>query len=188
MEWGCSSRSGSLPLQRGHTRTDHHHRHSRMISGDKRAIDVFVKDVEDTYTHLANRVKAAATEASSDPQKEQIQLVPENPDSSITFNVPDGPPPDDLILEGPGTEDLNIEEVRKALTMRWTVFNGFSDALKDALRDGTLEAVNQVLGEMDVTEAEDVVSKLDLAGIMSFAEGGVRDETGYTKDVEEDVE
>ncbi|KAF8555713.1 hypothetical protein OG21DRAFT_1602696 [Imleria badia] len=161
----------------------------KMIAGDKRAVSIFVKDVEDTYAHLVMRVAAAATEASSStPQKEQIQLVPENPDSSITFNVPDGPPPDNLVLEGPGTEDLDIEEVRKALMMRWTVFDGFNDELKDALRVGTLEGVNKVLAEMDVGEAEEVVSKLDLAGIMSFAEGGVRDETGSAKNEDEDVE
>ena len=169
-------------------RTDHH-RDSRMLAGDKRAVPIFTKDVEDTYAHLVSRVAAAATEASSStPQKEQIQLVPENSNSTISFNVPDGPPPDNLVLEGPGTKDLDVEEVRKALTMRWTVFEGFSDALKDALRVGTLEAVNKVLGEMDVTEAEDVVSKLDLVGIMSFAEGGVRDETGNAKKVDEDGE
>ncbi|KAG6377067.1 Cdc37 N terminal kinase binding-domain-containing protein [Boletus reticuloceps] len=123
----------------------------KMITGDKRAIPIFVKDVEDTYTHLVTRVAAAATEASSSTsQKEQIQLVPENPDSTISFNVPDGPPPDDLVLEGPGTEGLDVEEVRKALMMRWTVFDGFSDALQDALRVGTLETVNKVLAEMDV--------------------------------------
>ncbi|KAF8133761.1 Cdc37 N terminal kinase binding-domain-containing protein [Boletus edulis] len=161
----------------------------KMITGDKRAIPIFVKDVEDTYAHLVTRVAAAATEASSSTsQKEQIQLVPENPDSTISFNVPDGPPPDDLVLEGPGTEGLDVEEVRKALMMRWTVFNGFSDALQDALRVGTLETVNKVLAEMDVGEAEDVVSKLDLAGIMSFAAGGVRDETGNAKNVDEDME
>lgn len=160
-----------------------------MIAGDKRAVSLFIKDVEDTYAHLVTRVAAAATEtAPSTSQKEQIQLVPENPDSSISFNVPDGPPPDDLILEGPGTEDLDVEEVRKALMFRWTVFEGFSEALRDALRVGTLEEVNKVLAEMDVTEAEDVVSKLDLAGIMSFAEGGVRDETGNAKNVDEGVE
>lgn len=156
--------------------------------GDKRAVPIFVKDVEDTYAHLVTRVAATATETSSASQKEQIQLVPESPGSTISFNVPDGPPPDDLVLEGPGTEDLNVEEVRKALMMRWTVFDGFGDALKDALRVGTLEAVNKVLAEMDVEEAEDVVSKLDLVGIMSFAEGGVRDETGKAKNVGEDVE
>lgn len=149
----------------------------KMITGDQRAVSVFVKDVEGTYSHLKTRAKAAATE-TSDTQKEQIQLVPENPSASISFNVPDGPPPEDLRLEGPGTEDLEVEQVREALQMRWDVFESFPDDLKAALKVGTLEEVNKVLGSMDVTVAEDVVEKLDMAGIMSFVSGGVRDETG----------
>ncbi|KAH7921755.1 hypothetical protein BV22DRAFT_1018697 [Leucogyrophana mollusca] len=147
----------------------------KMIAGDKRAISVFVKDVEDTYAHLATRV-----DASSEPsaQKEQIQLVPENPQSTISFNVPDGPPPEDLRLEGPGTEDLDVEEVRKALQARWDIFSGFSKELQEALQEGTLERVNQVLGDMEVAEAENVVQLLDVGGIMSFVDGGIKDETG----------
>jgi len=145
-----------------------------MISGEQRAISVFVKDVEDTYEHLVTRAKVALAQSK---QREQIQLVPENPNATISFNVPEGPPPDDLQLEGEGTENLDIEEVRKALTMRWQVFNGFPVALQDALKDGTLEAVNKVLGELEVSDAEEIVSKLDLTGIMNFVEGGIRDET-----------
>ncbi|KAH7885304.1 Cdc37 N terminal kinase binding-domain-containing protein [Phlebopus sp. FC_14] len=153
----------------------------KMIAGDKRAVPIFVKDVEGTYAHLVTRAAASAAASTS---KEQIQLVPETPSSTISFNVPDGPPPDDLVLEGPGTEGLDVEEVRKALHMRWSVFDGFSEKLKDALREGSLEGVNKVLGEMEVAEAEDVVAKLDMAGIMSFAEGGIRDETGNAEEGE----
>ncbi|KAI6123907.1 Cdc37 N terminal kinase binding-domain-containing protein [Pisolithus croceorrhizus] len=156
----------------------------KMIGGDKRAIPVFVKDVEDTYAHIVTRAKAAASSSESG-HKEQIQLVPENPNATISFNVPDGPPPDDLRLEGPGTEELNIEEVRRALTMRWQVFQSFPEPLKVALKDGTLEAVNKVLAGMEVSEAEDVVSKLDMTGIMNFAEGGIRDETANVVEVAE---
>ncbi|KAG2156016.1 Cdc37 N terminal kinase binding-domain-containing protein [Suillus bovinus] len=159
----------------------------KMISGDQRAVSVFVKDVEGTYSHLKTRAKAAAVE-TSDVQKEQIQLVPENPSATISFNVPDGPPPEDLRLEGPGTEDLDVEEVRKALQMRWEVFESFPEDLKAALKIGTLDEVNKVLGNMDVSIAEDVVEKLDMAGIMSFVSGGVRDETGDNKEDEENVE
>ncbi|KAG1770872.1 Cdc37 N terminal kinase binding-domain-containing protein [Suillus placidus] len=158
----------------------------KMITGDQRAVSVFVKDVEGTYSHLKTRAKAAATE-TSDAQKEQIQLVPENPSATISFNVPDGPPPEDLRLEGPGTEDLEVEQVREALQMRWDVFESFPEDLKAALKVGTLDEVNKVLGSMDVSVAEDVVGKLEMAGIMSFVSGGVRDETG-NRDEEDDEE
>lgn len=156
----------------------------KMITGDQRAVSVFVKDVEGTYSHLKTRAKVAETE-TSDVQREQIQLVPENPSATISFNVPDGPPPEDLRLEGPGTEDLDVEQVREALQMRWDVFESFPEDLRAALKLGTLDEVNKVLGNMDVSVAEDVVGKLEMASIMSFVSGGVRDETGNV-DEEED--
>ncbi|KIM40889.1 hypothetical protein M413DRAFT_445662 [Hebeloma cylindrosporum] len=148
----------------------------KMVSGDKRALKVFVDDVESTYKHVVNRVKINQEEANS--AREQIQLVPENPNQTISFNVPDGPPPEDLVLEGAGTEGLDIEEVRKALQFRWEVFQGFSPEMQEALREGTLESVNKVLGDLSVPEAEALVNSLDVAGILNFAESGIRDETG----------
>ncbi|ESK90442.1 hsp90 co-chaperone cdc37 [Moniliophthora roreri MCA 2997] len=148
----------------------------KMISGDKRAEKVFVDDVENTYGHLVNRVQKSKEEIMGG--KEQIQLVPESADQQITFNVPSGPPPENIILEGPGTENMDIEEVRKALQYRWEVFQGFPQALQTALTENSLQKVNEVLANMDVTEAESIVGRLDMAGILSFAEGGIRDETG----------
>lgn len=148
-----------------------------MVSGDKRAELVFVKDVEDTYKHLITRVLASLSPSDSSPA-EQIQLFPENPSSSITFNVPDGPPPETITLSGPGTEDLDPEEVRKALQMRWDVFSGLSAEMQEALKEGTLDGVNKVLGAMKVEEAEEVVNLLDVGGILSFVGGGIRDQTG----------
>jgi cell division cycle protein 37 len=155
-----------------------------MVSGDKRALPVFVKDVEDTYTHLVTRVLASQT-SDLPGGTEQIQLVPENPSQTISFNVPDGPPPENITLEGPGTEGMDVEEVKKALQMRWDVFDGFDEDFKEALRSGKLEGVNKCLGEMSVQEAEEVVRLLDAGGILSFAEGGIRDETGRDGDEEE---
>jgi len=149
----------------------------KMVAGDKRAQLVFEKDVDDTYAHLVQRVLAAQEDGGDGEPAEQIQLVPENPSQTISFNVPDGPPPENITLEGPGTEELDVEEVRKALQLRWDVFSNFSKDLQDALKDGKLESVNKVLGTMSVEEAEGVVNALDAGGILNFAEGGIRDET-----------
>ncbi|KAI0328891.1 hypothetical protein GY45DRAFT_1325750 [Cubamyces sp. BRFM 1775] len=149
----------------------------KMISGDHRATSVFEKDVMDTYAHLVERVRISKAEEAA-AGGEQIQLVPENPNQSITFNVPDGPPPEHLELEGPGTEDLNIEDVRKALQLRWDVFQSFDEPLQNALKSQSLDEVNKVLGSMSVERAEDVVKLLDVGGILSFSESGIRDETG----------
>lgn len=158
-----------------------------MVSGDARATSVFLQDVEQTYTHLVSRVQAAKKEEEAAAAGvEQIQLVPEGDGQAITFNVPDGPPPAELRLEGPGTEGLDIEEVRKALQLRWTVFEGFPDDLKEALKANELEKVNKVLGRMSIDEAESVVEQLQIAGILNFADGGIRDETGKLDDADEE--
>ncbi|KAJ2929331.1 hypothetical protein H1R20_g7757, partial [Candolleomyces eurysporus] len=151
----------------------------KMISGDARAKTVFEEDYKQTYQHLKKRVKLSKEEAAKEAEgREQIQLVAEDPSITISFNVPDGPPPEDLRLEGPGTEELDVEEVRKALQYRWEVFQQLSKPMQDALKTNVLEEVNKVLGAMDVAEAEAVVGALDSGGILNFAEGGIRDETG----------
>ena len=77
-----------------------------MIAGDPRATAVFEKDVQDTYAHLVERVRISKAEEAS--AGEQIQLVPENPNVAIAFNVPDGPPPEHLELEGPGLDPSTL--------------------------------------------------------------------------------
>jgi len=157
----------------------------RMVAGGQSAQAIFCKDHEDTYQHIVTRVEITkAEDAEAATAGEQIQLVAENPDTVISFNVPDGPPPEHLVLEGPGTESMDIEEVRKALQMRWDLFCGLPQDLQEALKTGELAAVNKVLGNMPVGEAENAVGALDMGGILSFAEGGIRDETGRANDPE----
>ncbi|KAH9939808.1 Cdc37 N terminal kinase binding-domain-containing protein [Amylocystis lapponica] len=150
----------------------------KMVSADPRASAVFEKDVAETYAHLVERVRISAAEEAAAEGAEQIQLVPENPQQTISFNVPDGPPPEHLQLEGPELQDVDVEEVRSALQMRWDVFNSFPGPMQAALKSQSLDAVNKVLGGMRVEEAEQLVGMLDAAGILSFSEGGIRDETG----------
>lgn len=151
----------------------------RMMSGDRRAQKVFEDDFEKTYLHLAARVKANKEEAALG--REQIQLVPENPGQTISFHVPDGPPPEKLVFEGPNTEGIDIEEARKALQLQWDIFESFPKDLREALKTNELESVNNVLGDMDVAEAEEVVQKLDMAGILNFSDNIIRDETGKSQ-------
>ena len=164
-----------------------------MAAGGENAQAIFRKDVEDTYAHVVNRVEIAKQEeaaAAVTGGEEQIQLVAENPDTVISFNVPEGPPPEHLELEGPGTEDMDIEEVRKALQMRWDLFCGLPEDLQEALKTNELAAVNKVLGNMPVSVAENAVKALDMGGILNFSEEGIRDETGRAAraDSEDDVD
>jgi cell division cycle protein 37 len=154
-----------------------------MIAGGQSAQAIFRKDVEDTYQHIVTRVEIAKKEeAEAASAGEQIQLVAENPDTVISFNVPDGPPPENLVLEGPGTEGMDVEDARRALQLRWDLFCGLPENLQNALKVNELAAVNKVLGDMPVSEAENAVQALDMSGILSFAEGGIRDETGRYDD------
>lgn len=159
----------------------------KMISGDTRATAVFEKDVADTYAHLVERVRVTNAEAAAAPQ-EQIQLVPENPNHTISFNVPDGPPPEKLVLEGPELADVDVEEVRKALQMRWDVFQAFKPEMQEALKSQSLDKVNKVLGAMKVEDAEELVRLLDVAGILNFSEHGVKDQTGQEEGDEDEEE
>lgn len=151
----------------------------RMLSGDPRAEKVFRDDFESTYAKMVERVAVMNAEEAEagDKGEEKIQLVAQGEGTEIRFNVPDGPPPEELRLEGPELENVDVEEVRHFLTTQWEIFEGFSDEMKAALKSGKLDDVNKVLEKMDVGEAENVVGLLDSSGILNVS-GGVVDATG----------
>lgn len=155
-----------------------------MTSGDPRALGVFDKDLNDTFKMLLDRAADAQKEEAAGGQ-ERIQLVAEDPSQTISFNVPDGPPPEDIKIEGPGTENLDPEEVKQALQRRWEIFEGFEEDMQEALKTGSLEKVNDVLGDLEVPRAEEIVRLLDIAGILSFSRKGVVDETGTAEAITE---
>lgn len=151
-------------------------------SGGKAAV-VYFNDVLSTYNRIADRCKAIQAEQGSDGAggaegEEQIQLVAEDPSTVISFDVPEGPPPEQIELDDELAEKMDVEQVRGLLQHRWDIYQAFPDDLKSALQSKSLDAVNQVLGAMKVAEAEDVVAKLDQAGILNFTSSEVRDETG----------
>jgi len=106
-------------------------------------LSVFFKDVEDTYAHLKRRVEATRDEMQA-TEREQVQLVATDPSMTISFSVPDGPPPEELVLDE-SLKDVDIEQVRAALQYRWTVFESFEPKLKAALTENSLDKVNKVL-------------------------------------------
>lgn len=153
----------------------------RMASPDGKAVFVFFNDVLSTYVRIAKRCEALQSEkgaSGSGAGQEQIQLVAENPSTVISFEVPDGPAPDQIELEGEAAEQLDVERVREFLNKRWAIFSSFDVELQEALKSKSLEKVNEVLGNMDVDKAEAVVGQLDEAGILNFSSAEVRDETG----------
>jgi len=138
---------------------------------------VFEKDVDDTYNMICARAEKAKEEDARAGARETIQLVCENPDTDVQFNVPDGPPPEHITLEGEGTEQLDPVQVREALMRRWEMFQAFTPELQQALKNQSLAEVNVELEKMEVPDAEEIVKLLDASGILSFASTGIRDET-----------
>lgn len=141
-----------------------------MREAGPRAEAVFQNDVNDTYARMEKRCAEMKAEqaAAGGAEREQIQLVAEDPSMTIGFNLPEGPPPENLVLEGEGVSELDVEEVRKFLQRKWEIFEGFKQPMKDALRTEKLDEVNKVLGNMDLEEAEQVVELLQEGGMLSF--------------------
>lgn len=89
----------------------------RMISQNPKSITMFTDDFRQTYTRIATRTQEMIAEEEASGEREQIQLVAEDPNMVISFNLPDGPPPAEIKLEGEGAEELDMEQVSR---MRWS--------------------------------------------------------------------
>lgn len=148
-----------------------------MTGGDPRALQMFLEDVKATGDRIINRAHVVAAEreaekAANPHGKEQIQLVASDPSTVITFETPDGPPPEILEITGEGSEELDPELVRQFLQKRWDIFQSFSKGLQGALKEKSLEKVNKVLGKLEVPEAEEIVQQLQESGILSVSGAG----------------
>ncbi|GAA5840120.1 hypothetical protein JCM9279_002283 [Rhodotorula babjevae] len=155
----------------------------RMVNANHQALRIFLDDVHKTTQRIVDRAKVVAAEraskaASGEEGVEQIQLVASSPDVTISFEVPDGPPPETLEITGEGADELDPVLVREFLQKRWDIFESFPKNLKSALAEKSLDKVNKVLGRMSVEAAEEVVEQLQEAGILSFEQPGVIDKTG----------
>ncbi|TIA88658.1 hypothetical protein E3P99_02470 [Wallemia hederae] len=149
----------------------------QRLTQAREAEAVFMKDVQDTHARIMERSAVLASQSSSSQDKEQIQLMSEG-DTTITFDVPEGPAPENIVLEGDGKlQQLDPETVKQWLNERWNIFNAFDQNLKDALQSGSLDSVNKYLGDLPVSTAEKVVKDLDRAGILNFSSSEIRDET-----------
>ncbi len=143
-----------------------------MIQRNPKSIGMFAQDLDATYARIATRTQEMiAEEGNTDDatgEREQIQLYAEDPNMTISFNLPDGPPPAELRIEGEGAEELDMEQVRAFLERKWEIFQGFPEGLRTALRSEKLDEVNKVLGRMKVAEAEAVVEAMQEGGMLSF--------------------
>lgn len=152
------------------------------MSTNKDALRVFEDDVKQTWERIESRAKEMAAERAAAGinevgEREQIQLVAQDPSTTITFEVPEGPPPDEIKIEGEGADQMDPERVREFLQNRWDIYQSFPKNLRKALETKNLEEVNRVLGRMSVEEGEETVQKLDEAGILSFSSTDIVDRT-----------
>ncbi|KAI1505527.1 hypothetical protein F5X99DRAFT_247355 [Biscogniauxia marginata] len=128
----------------------------RITTKGHQAQEVFYKDVQDTYFRIKNRAREInaqrAAGGGSGEDVEQIQLHAVEPGTEIKIRIP---------LEN--SEDADEKRGRE-------IFDGFKPDMKKALESSSLDKVNEVLGKMKVSDAEEVVGLLSEAGILSLEE------------------
>ncbi|KAJ2829600.1 hsp90 co-chaperone Cdc37 [Coemansia furcata] len=107
------------------------------VGAKGQAQDMFEKDVESRYKHIVGRCEVIRSEGPGGDEQQQevesIQLQCDDPNAPIRMSVPDA-------------EDEDPERV--------ALFAQLPADMQDALRVGTLEAVNKVLADVSGPEAE----------------------------------
>ncbi|KAL1883782.1 hypothetical protein VTK73DRAFT_8318 [Phialemonium thermophilum] len=125
----------------------------RITTPGHQAQEVFYRDVQDTYQKIRSRAREINAQRANEDQSggvEQIQLHAVEPGTVINIRIP--------------PKDAEDETEKKGRE----IFESFKPEMRKALETGSLDEVNKVLGRMSVSEAEDVVSKLGEAGILSL--------------------
>jgi len=130
----------------------------RVTTPGHQAQKLFLDDVNTTYARIRSRTRELAEQRKRDEAEgtggvEQIQLHAVDPNTRINIVVPSENPADD-----------DEREARK-------IFETFPPGLQRALKTGSLDRINEVLGKMSVEEAEEVVEQLGNAGMLSLEQG-----------------
>ena len=133
----------------------------RIQTQNHQAQKLFLDDVNGTYTRIRSRTaELNAQREEEGGERETIQLHAVDPNTTINIVTP--PPRDQCTNEDERTSR--------------GIFDTFPPGLQRALVSGSLERVNEVLGKMSVSEAEEVVERLGEGGMLSL-EAGVVDAT-----------
>ncbi|KAJ2746553.1 hsp90 co-chaperone Cdc37 [Coemansia sp. BCRC 34301] len=120
------------------------------VGAKGQAQDMFEKDVESRYKHIVGRceiMRSEGNESDDEHQVESVQLQCDDPNAPIRMTVPD---------ESDPAEDPERLELFKQLPVD----------MQDALRVGTLEAVNNVLAGVSGAEAERLLSICGQGGFL----------------------
>lgn len=120
-----------------------------MNSTDARPRALFHDDVTQTYTRIRDRCAELNAQRAADPasrEVEAIQLQPLGDSTTLTVRIPN-------------PDDPNATEALEQ-------FNRFPPALQEALRVGTLDAINKVLAKIEPVEAERIVGVCNEYGFL----------------------
>jgi len=117
---------------------------TKIVKKGHDARKLFCKDVEDTYLRIKNRATEINKERALGGHNEvtQIQLRAADRGTEIEINVP----PEN-------SEDPDEKHARE-------IFEGFAPEMREAIKSGNLDSVNEMLGRMKVSEAEKLVELL----------------------------
>ena len=128
----------------------------RIQTQGHQARKIFLDDVNSTYDRIRTRTaELNKMKEEEGGDREQIQLHAVDPNTKINIVTP--PPAKECT-----TDDEKIAR---------EIFDTFPPGLQRALESGSLDRVNEVLGKMSVSEAEEVVEQLGNGGMLSLEEG-----------------
>jgi cell division cycle protein 37 len=116
----------------------------KVASPGHQAREVFEKDIDESFQRIRKFARENGKQRSAETSDgvEQIQLHAIDPGTSIQISVPEAE-----------SEDVEVQKAR-------AIFDGFTPEMKAALESGLLTNVNEVLGTMEVSEAETMVGLL----------------------------
>ena len=131
-------------------------------------------DVNSTYARIRTRTAELAKDraANADEQGgvEQIQLHAVEPGTQIQINIP----------KADSEEDVE-QQAR-------IIFERFPPGLQRAMESGSLDRINEVLGKMSISEAEEVVEQMGESGMLSMERGVIDGTTEEGKRKLEELE
>ncbi|KAG8531381.1 uncharacterized protein KY384_003010 [Bacidia gigantensis] len=131
----------------------------RITTQGHSARKIFLDDVNTTYNRIESRTAELAKQRAMHPNAEdqggveQIQLHAVEPGTQIQVNIPK-----------PGSDEEVEQHAR-------VVFERFPPGLQRAMESGSLDRINEVLGKMSVSEAEEVVEQMGESGMLSMEKG-----------------
>ncbi|KAJ2546433.1 hsp90 co-chaperone Cdc37 [Coemansia sp. RSA 1933] len=116
--------------------------------------DMFEADVQSRYNHIETRCKVIQSESAqeeNEPEVESIQLQCDDPNAPIRISVPD--------------ESVADSQEDKA---RIELFRQLPEDFRNALKEGTIEAINRVLAVTPGAEAERILAVCGEGGFLGI--------------------